>query len=161
MKFDLLEDFEQDRVMEALEWTAQDLINGMYVIAIAPEKFDDYVEEEVEEAFNPEKNEKIIRTLAPRGIVFVAHDESMFKRGKVGFAVTQYGVYTKAPFDSGVTFVSFEEIVHYDTCRHSPTGEYFMGDKRVAVAALRGIVEKSLMMYFEKTASKLREYFED
>ncbi|MGM9524516.1 MAG: SEL1-like repeat protein [Faecousia sp.] len=63
--------------------------------------------------------------------VYLAHDDTLFKSGKNGFAITENGVYCRGFMESDVSFTSFEELAEAD-CIFVHGSDIFADGKQIA-----------------------------
>lgn len=47
--------------------------------------------------------------------VYLAHDDTIFKSGKNGFAITEYGIYCRDLMASYTNYTTFEELAQADS----------------------------------------------
>ena len=89
--------------------------------------------------------------------VYLTHDDTLFKNGKNGFAITNRGIYCRGMFQSYNSFTSYKELSKVSFF-YTSNGEIFSntGDK---VAYITGSKEEKWNL--EKLFSDIRDYLKD
>ena len=89
--------------------------------------------------------------------VYLTHDDTLFKNGKNGFAITNRGIYCRGMFQSYNSFTSYKELSKVSFF-YTSNGEIFSntGDK---VAYITGSKEEKWNL--EKLFSDIRDYLKN
>ncbi|WP_195454927.1 tetratricopeptide repeat protein [Turicibacter sanguinis] len=89
--------------------------------------------------------------------VYLAHDDTIFKNGKNGFAITVCGVYCRCFMDSYTTYVSFIDLA-YANCIYIKDSKIYADENPVAyISGVSNNEREDLKVLFEQIATLVRE----
>ena len=88
--------------------------------------------------------------------VYLAHDDTLFKTGKNGFAITKSGIYCREFLSSTTVMTTFEELAEASRIYINASNIY--ADNKVIAYMSISTERDALLKLFEQIAGLLRQY---
>lgn len=90
--------------------------------------------------------------------VYLGHDDTLFKSGKNGFAITEYGIYCREMFGSYTNYVSFEELGNVENI-YINGSEIYADGQIIAYITASSDEKEDLKKLFEDIRTCARLYY--